>query len=301
MKGFPTKILLATDGSEDAALAASAAADLSGRAGSELHIVHVLPRFPRYAYPGVTPQIYSRVLDETLRGARDLLEEQAKGVVARGARVAESHTRRGPTADEILDLAEELRADLIVVGSRGLGPVRRLVLGSVSGGIVHGATCPVLVLRGGENAWPPNRIVVGDDGSEEAKGAGVLAVRISKLLDAGILLVRAYPRLPETDAEGRDFDARRVDDELRREERTLESRAKEMGNASGAARPRVGITVGEPATALLEAAGKDAEKTLLAVGSRGLDATRRLRLGSVSTKVLHAAQGPVLVYPPSGN
>ena len=297
MEGFPAKILLATDGSEDAALAARAAADLSERAGSELHIVHVLPHFHRYAYPGVTPQVYSRVLDETLRKAHDLLEEQAKSIEARGARVAETHTRRGPTADEILDLAEQLGANLIVVGSRGLGPVRGLVLGSVSGGIVHGATCPVLVLRGGESAWPPNRIVVGDDGSEEAEGAGMLAASIGKLLDAGVLLVRAYPRLPETDAEGREFDARRVDDELRREERTLESRAKEMGNASGAARPRVGITVGEPATALLDAAGEDAEKTLLAVGSRGLDATRRLRLGSVSTKVLHAAHGPVLIYP----
>ncbi|MDQ3736601.1 MAG: universal stress protein, partial [Actinomycetota bacterium] len=172
MEAFPAKVLLATDGSEDAALAARAAADLSERACSELHLVHVLPRFPRYAYPGVTPRVYSRVLDEDLRGARDLLEEQVKGIGARGARVAESHTRRGPTADEILDLAEELGADLIVVGSRGLGPVRGLLLGSVSGGIVHGATSPVLVLRGGENAWPPNRIVVGDDGSEEAKGAG---------------------------------------------------------------------------------------------------------------------------------
>src|SRR5215210_4113856 len=297
MEAFPAKILLATDGSEDAALAVRAAANLSEKACSELHLVHVLPRFPRYAYPGVTPQAYSRVLDEELRGARDLLEEQVKGIGARGARVAESHTRRGPTADEILDLAEELGADLIVVGSRGLGPVRGLLLGSVSGGIVHGATSPVLVLRGGENTWPPNRIVVGDDGSEEAKGAGVLAARIAKLLDAGVLLVRAYLRLPETDAEGREFDARRVDDELRREERTLESRAKEIEDASGAVRPRVGITVGEPATALLEAASEAAERTLLAVGRRGLDATRRLRLGSVSTKVLHAAQGPVFIYP----
>jgi nucleotide-binding universal stress UspA family protein len=301
MEGLPAKILLATDGSEDAALAARAAADLSERAGSELHIVHVLPQFPRYAYPGVTPQVYSRVLDETLREAKDLLEEQARGIEAIGPRVAETYTRRGPTVDEILDLAEELGADLIVVGSRGLGPVSGLVLGSVSGGIVHGATCPVLVLRGGATAWSPNRIVVGDDGSEEAKGAGVLAARIGKMFNTGVLLVRAYSRLPETDAEGREFDARRVDDELRREERILESRAKEIGDASGAVRPRVGITVGEPARALLEAAGEDAERTLLAVGSRGLDVTRRIRLGSVSTKVLHAAQGPVLIYPRSGN
>jgi len=92
-----------------------------------------------------------------------------------------------------------------------------------------------------------------------------------------------------------------VNDELRREEKSLEGRAKEIEDVSGAARPRIGITVGEPATALLEAAGEDTERTLLAVGSRGLDVTRRSRLGSISTKVLHAAQGPILVYPRSGN
>ena len=56
--------------------------------------------------------------------------------------------------------------------------------------------------------------------------------------------------------------------------------------------------MGDPAAILLEAAEEGvAEKTLVAVGSRGLDAMQRVRFGSVSTKVLHAAKGPVLVYP----
>ncbi len=296
MEGFPTKILLATDGSEDAAQAALAAVELSKRTGSELHVVHVLPRFPRYAYPGVTPQVYSYVLDKTLREARDLLDEQVKRIKDRGGRVAETHTRRGPPADEILDLAQDLGVGLIVVGSRGLGPVKGLVLGSVSEGVVHGATsCPVLVFRGGPDAWPPRRVVVGDDGSEAAKGVGVLAARIGKLFDAEVLLMRVYPRLPEIDIEGRGFDARMIDDELRREERVLEGRAAEIEGAPGTVRPRVRIATGEPATALLEAAQDTPEKTLVAVGSRGLDAAQRIRLGSVSTKVLHAAKGPVLV------
>jgi nucleotide-binding universal stress UspA family protein len=59
MEYFPTKVLLATDGSEDAALTAHAAADISKLPGSELHVVHVLPRSPRHAYPGVTPQVYA--------------------------------------------------------------------------------------------------------------------------------------------------------------------------------------------------------------------------------------------------
>ena len=299
MEGFPTRMLLATDGSEDAGRAALAALDLSKRTDSELHVVHVLPRFPRYAYPGITPQIYSYVLDSTLREARDLLDEQAKRIEEGSGRVAQTHTRRGSAADEILDLAEELGAGLIVVGSRGLGPVKHLILGSVSEGVVHGgASCPVLVMRGGPDAWPPQRVVVGDDGSEIAKGAGELAMRIGQLLDAKVLLIRAYPRLPEIDAEGREFDARMIDDELRREERVLKERAAEIANASGTTRPRIGIDTGSPSDALLAVAEEETpERTLVAVGSRGLEVTQRIRLGSVSTKVLHAAKGPVLVYP----
>ena len=57
--------------------------------------------------------------------------------------------------------------------------------------------------------------------------------------------------------------------------------------------------VGEAAATLLEAAEEDSpERTLLAVGSRDLGAIGRMRLGSVSTKVVHAAKGPVLVHPP---
>ena len=71
------RILLATDGSEDAVLAARAA-EISEGAGSELHLVHVLPQFPRHAYPGITPQLYSYVLDEMYQEARELLDEQMR-------------------------------------------------------------------------------------------------------------------------------------------------------------------------------------------------------------------------------
>lgn len=184
------------------------------------------------------------------------------------------------------------------MGSRGLGPVGRIALGSVSEGVVQNARCPVLVLRGGDGAWPPERIVIGDDGSEAARGAGELAANIGRLFGAEALLVHVYPELPETDAEGRMSDARTVDDELRREERKLLERAKEVEEILGT-QPRVRVAVGEPAFRILEAAEERGapEKTLVAVGTRGLGPVRRMRLGSVSTKVLRAAKSPVLVFP----
>jgi nucleotide-binding universal stress UspA family protein len=298
---LPTTILLATDGSHDAALAATAAAGLSNATGSELHLVHVLQQFPRYAYPGVTPELYSMARDEQDRQGRELLAEEAKRVREGGGNVAEVHLRRGRVADEILGLAESLGAGLIALGSRGLGPVKRLVMGSVSEGVVHGAPCPVLVLRGGADTWPPKRIVIGDDGSRAAEDAGELAASIAKLFGATVLLIRVYPRLPEIDAAGRGFDARMVDDELHREEQVLGDRAGEIERLLGV-RPRIRIGVGDPADELLEAAGEgEEERALVAVGSRGLDAMQRVRLGSVSTKILHAARGPVLVHPPPEN
>jgi hypothetical protein len=80
--------------------------------------------------------------------------------------------------------------------------------------------------------------VIGDDGSEAAEGAGELAAGIGRLLGATVILVRFYPKLPEVDIEGREFDARMVDDELRREERKLSERATHGYRRLGESGPR---------------------------------------------------------------
>jgi nucleotide-binding universal stress UspA family protein len=285
MSPLPEKILLATDGSEDAKLAARAAADLSEKTGAELHVIHAWRYVP---YPLLEPEHYE---EEAWR----LLKEQTHQIA--GATVKESHLKMAPAVDAIIDLGEEIGADLIAVGSRGHGAIGRLLLGSVSEGVVHHTTRPVLVLRGGQDSWPPKRIVIGDDGSEAAKRAGELAASIGGLLGARTALVRAYPELPETDPVGRALDPRAVDDALHRAEQDLHERAEELGRLAGR-RPTMEIAAGDAAVALLEEAREgDEARALVAVGSRGLGLARRLRLGSVSTKVLRAAGGPVLVYP----
>jgi nucleotide-binding universal stress UspA family protein len=103
--------------------------------------------------------------------------------------------------------------------------------------------------------------------------------------------------LPEVDHAGRGFDPRIVDDDLRRAFSALLERSRELEGRLGS-RPKDQLVVGEAAASLLEAAEDAPERTLLAVGSRGLGAIGRMRLGSVSTKVVHAAKGPVLVHPP---
>jgi nucleotide-binding universal stress UspA family protein len=299
MNGFPTKILAATDGSEHAALAVRAASDLSLRGGAELHVVHVWQE-PRLAMtlPAGAKGEYSRARERWKREAQGLLDEQADRIRDRargtGAAVAGAHLRKGRPAEEVVALAEELGADLVVVGSRGLGRVERLTTGSVSEGIVHLASRPTLVVRGGAGAWPPREVVVGDDGSREAARAGKLAAQLGKLLEASVLLVSVYSTNlvspPVRAPLPRAFDML-----LSTGEDILKERAARLEGVLGDS-PETMVTTGDAAAVIQEVAG---ESALVAVGSRGLGAVRRFTVGSVSTDVLRAVGGPVLVVPPA--
>src|SRR5918995_2904724 len=288
---MPEKVLLATDGSKDAALAARAAADACEGTGAELHVAHVWFNVP-------TARLRPFMRAELKKLGNELLEEGVKRVEDSGGLVSGAHLLEGRAADEILDLAGQIGTGLIVMGSRGLGPVGRIALGSVSEAVIHHSHWPVLVLRGGEDSWPPERVIFGDDGSVAARAAGDLGASLCGHHSARALVLHAYPRLPEVNAEGRESNPRIVHDELRRAFSALLERARELESRLGS-RPKARLVVGEAAATLLEAAEEDEpERTLLAVGSRNLGAIGRMRLGSVSTKVVHAAKGPVLVHPP---
>jgi nucleotide-binding universal stress UspA family protein len=151
MSIFPTKILLATDGSENANLASSTAADLAKSTNSELHVVYVghMPSI-FYESPGaivLDPDLQSRMEEDAEEAARTKLKEQVQKIREAGTEVAGVHTRVGFPDAEIVGLAERLNAGLIVMGSRGLGPLRRALMGSVSDSVVRHAHCPVLVVR----------------------------------------------------------------------------------------------------------------------------------------------------------
>ena len=151
-----TKMLLATDGSEEAELATKSAVELANSTGSELHVVYVepLPDFMKKedaGTPGYDLELYEKIEEE----GRETLRQLTWRVKVAGGTVTGSHLRMGAVAEEIVNLAGELEVDLIIVGSRGLRGIRRTLAGSVSESVFRNARCPVMAVRAKGN--PPSR------------------------------------------------------------------------------------------------------------------------------------------------
>ena len=149
-----------------------------------------------------------------------------------GGTVTRSYLREGRTFEEVIKLGDELDADLLLVGSRGYRGLRRMLMGSHSEDIVHHAHRPVLVVRCGENVWPPARIVAGDDFSEDAGKAAELAANLGKLFGAPMLLLACRPNLSQVSGEA--------------VEAKLEDRAGELEDILQQ-QPRTRVVAGDPA------------------------------------------------------
>jgi nucleotide-binding universal stress UspA family protein len=143
MSIFPTRVLLATDGSKDAELALITAVDVANCTDSELHVVTVALGYPAYGIH--TPEVIEQLREQ----AETVLDEQAKKVRKAGGKVAQAHLRVSVRhrADQIVRVAVDMGAGLIIISSRGLGGLRRALMGGVSDAVVRHSHCPVMVVR----------------------------------------------------------------------------------------------------------------------------------------------------------
>jgi nucleotide-binding universal stress UspA family protein len=155
MSIFPTIVLLATDGSDEASLATKVAVEISDKTSSELHVVYVggegFYETPLLDFPTLEPtwvaREYPDLVPDIERTEQELLDEEVEKVRVAGGTVIQAHLCLGAADAEIVDLAEEIGAGLVVMGSRGRGGMRRALMGSVSNSVVRHAHCPVLVVH----------------------------------------------------------------------------------------------------------------------------------------------------------
>jgi len=145
---FPTRILLAIDDSEEAALATRRAIDLADTAGSELYLVHV-GQLPNFLIEGSDiGGFYLGLYEDIERESLEVLRRLSWRVKISGGDVAGADLRMGNVAEEIVASAKELEADLVVMGSRGHGGLWRTIEGSISDLVVRRAPCAVMTVRG---------------------------------------------------------------------------------------------------------------------------------------------------------
>jgi len=142
----PKRILAAIDGSENSSRALQAAIEVARQFNSELLIITVTLRNPRIlGEPGLTQNIY----DDMDRRSEQILSHAAEQ--AKKAGIAKVMTKAIPEFDsvpkQILEEAENKKADLIVVGTRGLGGFKKLTVGSVSRSVLTHAECNVMIVR----------------------------------------------------------------------------------------------------------------------------------------------------------
>ena len=125
-------------------MAARTAADLAHKTDSELHVFHVLALpLETHDPSSFEPEVLARLEQRERRTLEDVVEK----IEVSGGEVEGSHLKAGRADAEIVALAEQIGAGLIVMGSRGLGGVRRALMGSVSDSVLRHAHCPVLMVR----------------------------------------------------------------------------------------------------------------------------------------------------------
>ena len=286
------RVLLAVDGSKDSHAAAAYLKLLPLPPSTPIRIVAVAPLPVFAADVASMPQLKSAVIDR----AREVVDEARIGLTERGFAI-ETDVAVGDPRMEIVRQAEEWKAELVVVGARGLGMVKRLLLGSISDAVARHAPCSVLIVKGRRRRL--GSVLVAIDGSEDSLRAvrfleALALPRQTRIRLLGVVEPLRYPTTAPRGARGQLRDIlRELEDERRGElDRALQRAADQLGDKI--ARVNRYTPTGNPAEEIVVTT-KDFDTDLVVVGARGLGGIARALLGSVSEKVLHHARCPVLI------
>ncbi len=308
-----TNILTPLDGSEHAQAALKVSADLAARYGARLQLLHVCEQ--RAGEAASEPSGH----DVREKGAQLLKTAHEQGGVRAVAEV-DTILDHGDAAMRILHQAKERGVDLIVMGSRGLGGLARLALGSVSHKVFHLSPCScVMIHQEGEPAWDggPKRILAPTDGSEAADRAVALASDLASRYGAELVLLYVIWRGPSLEQLRGTVDMDKLStaardeldpslhpvaehvsaslippvvsrDALREIAQQVLQRSSEAATSKGVAQPRSITLDTDPALGIVNTAKREGAD-LIVIGNRGLSGIEGVLAGSVSYKVLHSA------------
>ena len=292
------RLLVAIDGSEPAGVAVDLVADFAWPDGTEILVAEVVESGAGlFGEPwSALAMVQADSLEAEIRADADRTVDEARGRLVRPGLNVEAVVLRGRPATAIIDRAQGMGADLIVIGSRGHGTIESMLLGSVSAEVIDHAPVPVLVARGRRT----ERVVLGWDGSSYASRAADLlrtwpifagsAVRVVSVADVEVPWWTGFPQsgsLELMSIYSEAADASRSQHDQFARDMTAELRG---AGLSAAADRREG----DAATEIL-AAARASDADLIVIGTHGRTGLPRLVLGSVARNVLQHATCSVLV------
>lgn len=291
------EIVVAVDGSDAGSAAVAWAANAASKRNAPLKLVtaYSMPQF-MYADGMVPPQeLYQQLEDEAMEKVNAAKEE----VRAFSEDIEVSYYIAESTPiDLLLQLSEE--ADIVVMGSRGLGGISGLVLGSVSSAVVSHASCPVVVVRKDNDVTVENKygpVVVGVDGSDVSRKALEYAFREANARGASLRAVHSWADAQvQTSLVGLAAVQSQLDAMTAQERKILEDELAPLREKYPDVKVEEIIDRDRPIQVLKENAD-DAQ--LLVLGSHGRGGFRGMLLGSTSRALLQYAPCPMMVVRPT--
>lgn len=272
------RTLLAVDGSAGADTARALVTGLSWPIGSRIEAVRVVE--PVISVVGLPGFVFEGSMEDVLGidEARRALHAEVAGMARDGLTVS-TRVLVGRPATVLVDHARETGADLLVMGSRGRGPIASMVLGSVSAEVAADAPCPVLVAR----TATLRRVIVALDGTPEADRVVEVVTASAFLRDAHLHIVCVAPSVipgPGILSARRDL-----------EQRAAIAAAHLAGEGLDVT---WSVPEGDAAATLIDTAVRG-NADLIVVGTHGRTGLTRLVLGSVARNVLLHAHTSVLI------
>jgi len=284
------KTLLAVDGSDNSYEAVHALKYFSR--AEQLTLLHALD-VPRPAYPIMLPKLaeeHYKTLEQSMQKDGERLLDRVQSLLPMQAGPSTKHLRIGSPAEVIVSMAEDQKADLIVMGTRGLGPIKERLLGSVSHRILTLAPCATLIVNGPVKAM--KQILLPLEGPFDAEAA-IRFLQLKPFHDA--IEVSLLTVLPSTQPPGpADAAAATAAAEILEEQAAYIEGVAERLRAIGYQAHGVAV-LGIPSTVILQEA-VTLRSDLILMGTRGRQGITRFVLGSVSHAVLHKTPCPVLAF-----
>ena len=289
-------IVCAVDGSEASKTATKWAANTAVKRGIPLRLVssYSMPQF-LYAEGMVPPQeLYEDLEAETL----EKIEEAKKVAIDFVPEVDVSHQiEEGSPIDMLLDLSEQ--CTMIVMGSRGLGGLSGMVMGSVSAAVVSHAECPVVVVREDnplDETTKYGPVVVGVDGSDVSQQATEVAFAEADARDSELIAVHTWMDMQMQSSLAGVTAAQADWNEIEQQQISLlEERLQPLVEQYPNVQVKKVITRDRPVRALAEQAEGS---QLMVVGSHGRGGFKGMLIGSTSRALLQSAPSPLMVVRP---